>query len=110
MNDELYSTRVSASRLNIPNQSFLSRAYSLGLEGVANNKNLFWTNEQIEKVKAYRKKRVYASDISIEKREEIINYWKMEKENQSPKIALVFGLSCSMINCIIDKHIKEIKL
>ena len=46
-------------------------------------------------------------NVTPEIREQVIEYWKLSKDNGSQSIANRFGLTVYMVNGILDNHLKN---
>jgi len=46
-------------------------------------------------------------DVTQDMREDIVLYWRVSKDNGSKHIATKFGVTVSMVNAIIDNHLKN---
>ena len=107
MSEELLITKLAANLANMSDAVFRQKSYRMGIQAVYKDDKLYYSLDQIEKIKNYKGAR--NSPYDLEEHDDIITYWKTTKNNTSPEIAKKFGVATSQVNAIINRYLDGLK-
>lgn len=107
MNDSLYSTKYVATELRMSTSGLKIRATSAGVKPIFLNNKIYFNFEQIEQIKNHKslKKTAYIH----KKSDEVIAYFKTNKDNRTSVIAEHFNIGKHQVSNIIDTYYASLK-
>ena len=107
MNEDLKGTIRVANELGLSVNRLRYKYAKAGINPVLINKKLYFTMEQIEQIKNFKKTR--NDPKKHENYDAIIAYWRVNENNSSPYIARVFGVKEKHVNLILNTYIAGLK-
>lgn len=107
MNEDLKGTIWVANELGLNVNRLRYKYAKAGIKPVLFNKKLYFTMEQVEQIKNFKKTR--NTPIKHENYDAVIAYWRINENNSSPYIARMFGIKEKHVNLILNTYIAGLK-
>jgi len=107
MNETLYSITHVAFELGTTKTKLRYKATSAGVEPVSFNRNMYFTFAQIDKIRNHKLPRKITANH--EKFDDVITYFKTNKDNRTSVIAEHFNIGKHQVSNIIDTYYAGLK-